>query len=427
MHEDAGGQLLPRRQQHGRPVDGVEPQHALAEQVNAVPGTGPPPPVGLAVLAVAEGGDVVAQGVKPHVDHLAGVAGHGNAPAAGPHRRPRHREVLQAAVDEREYFVAAPGGLDPQPSAGDRLSQRFGVPGQAEEPVLLGDLLRRGLVLGAAPVEQFGGRVELLAAGAVQALVPLPAQVRRTGPPEPFHAGPVPGVATGADNVVDAQRQRVAQRHERLGVAVDELPHLGPGRLRGQHVLQRVVVGSGLEPDGLPAAAAVTGQHVGLHELEREPDVRARVHVRNRGGDIGMRRAHRSLLWGAPSACKHIEAPSQGLGNELSGRVSGPARGASSPVVRNCSHLQGYRPDPGASMIARYVVPVRLGVNVPNFGPGTNPDVLRRWACAAEQQQPALMPRPVQRRSPPDGASGDGVADAGDRGRALEPAGIRRH
>ena len=27
---------------------------------------------------------------------------------------------------------------------------------------------------------------------------------------------------------------------------------------------------------------------------------------------------------------------------------------------------------------------MRLGVNVPNFGPGTNPDVLRRWALTAE-------------------------------------------
>jgi len=27
---------------------------------------------------------------------------------------------------------------------------------------------------------------------------------------------------------------------------------------------------------------------------------------------------------------------------------------------------------------------VRLGVNVPNFGPGTNPDVLRRWALTVE-------------------------------------------
>ncbi len=29
-------------------------------------------------------------------------------------------------------------------------------------------------------------------------------------------------------------------------------------------------------------------------------------------------------------------------------------------------------------------MPVRLGVNVPNFGPGTNPDVLRRWALMVE-------------------------------------------
>ena len=35
--------------------------------------------------------------------------------------------------------------------------------------------------------------------------------------------------------------------------------------------------------------------------------------------------------------------------------------------------------------------------------------------------------RPVQRRPPGDGASGDGVAGAGDRGRALEPARIQRH
>jgi alkanesulfonate monooxygenase SsuD/methylene tetrahydromethanopterin reductase-like flavin-dependent oxidoreductase (luciferase family) len=29
-------------------------------------------------------------------------------------------------------------------------------------------------------------------------------------------------------------------------------------------------------------------------------------------------------------------------------------------------------------------MPVRLGVNVPNFGPGTEPDMLRRWALTAE-------------------------------------------
>src|ERR1035441_1853791 len=35
------------------------------------------------------------------------------------------------------------------------------------------------------------------------------------------------------------------------------------------------------------------------------PDVRARVDVGDRGGDVGVRRGHRSLLRGAPSADTH--------------------------------------------------------------------------------------------------------------------------
>jgi len=136
VHEDAGRQLLPGRQQHGRPVDGVKPQHALAKHVDPVPCSGPPAPVGLvtgwADLAVAQRRHVVAQRVEPHVDNLARVAGHRDAPAAGPVGGPRHREVRQPAVDEPEHLVAAPGGLDPQPAGGDRLPQRRGVPAQPE-------------------------------------------------------------------------------------------------------------------------------------------------------------------------------------------------------------------------------------------------------------------------------------------------------
>jgi len=304
VHEDAGRQLLPGRQQHGRPVDGVKPQHALAKHVDPVPWSGPPAPVGLvtgwADLAVAQRRHVVAQRVEPHVDNLARVAGHRDAPAAGPVGGPRHREVRQPAVDEPEHLVAAPGGLDPQPAGGDRLPQRRGVAGQPEEPVLLADLLRFRPVFGAAAVAQLGRTVELLTAGAVQAGVLLPVQVRRAGPPERLDAGPVPGVAAGADEVVHAQRQRTAERTERLGVAVDELPHPQSGGASREHVLQRVVVGPRLEPDRVAAPAVVAGQHVGLDELERVPDVRARVHVGDGRGDVGC--GHRSLLAGAPSA-----------------------------------------------------------------------------------------------------------------------------
>ena len=55
------------------------------------------------------------------------------------------------------------------------------------------------------------------------------------------------------------------------------------------------------------------------------PHVRARVHIREGGGDVG--RGHRSLLGGAPSARKHIEAPSQGLGKNVRTRQRPRARG----------------------------------------------------------------------------------------------------
>ncbi len=100
---------------------------------------------------------------------------------------------------------------------------------------------------------------------------------------------------------------------------------------------------------------------------------------------------------------------------------------------------------------------MRLDVNVPNFGPGTNPDVLRRWALTVEglgfdllmmsdhiavtpdvaQEYPAPFYEPFTTlswlagwlagatRRIRLGTFGDGVAGACDRGRALEPARIK--
>src|ERR1700677_2885385 len=69
------------------------------------------------------------------------------------------------------------------------------------------------------------GTVERLAAGAVQPVVPPAVQVAGAGagPPETFDARPVPGVAAGADDVVDGQRQGGAQGQGRIAAAVYEL------------------------------------------------------------------------------------------------------------------------------------------------------------------------------------------------------------
>jgi hypothetical protein len=246
---------------------------------------------------VAERGDIVAQRVKPYVDHLAGITGNRDAPAACPFGGPRYREVLQAAVDEPEHLVTAPAGLDAQLAAGDGRTKRLAVAGQPEEPVLLGHALRLGVVVGAASGPQFGGGVELLTTGAVQPLVLLAVQIPGRGArlPAPLDARAVPCVPTGPDDVVDGERQGGAQREERLRVAVDELPYALARRLCREHVLQRVVVGAGLEPDVVPVLAPEAGQHIGLHDLERETDMRAGVHVRDGGGDVSMRRSHGNL------------------------------------------------------------------------------------------------------------------------------------
>ncbi len=47
---------------------------------------------------------------------------------------------------------------------------------------------------------------------------------------------------------------------------------------------------------------------------------------------------------------------------------------------------------------------MRLGVNVPNFGPGANPDVLRRWALTVEGLGSDLLMMSDHIAVTPDGA-----------------------
>lgn len=106
VDEDVGGQRQPGRQQHRRPVDGVEPQHTLADEVHPAVAARPPATVGVPVAAVVQARDVVAQCVPPDVDHLAGVARHRDAPAPG---------ALGGTGDGK---VAQPGGGKRRPVAG---------------------------------------------------------------------------------------------------------------------------------------------------------------------------------------------------------------------------------------------------------------------------------------------------------------------
>ncbi len=54
---------------------------------------------------------------------------------------------------------------------------------------------------------------------------------------------------------------------------------LTPSAFRGEHVLERVVVGAALEPDLVADAAVMPGEHIGLDDLEPVSQLGARVHV----------------------------------------------------------------------------------------------------------------------------------------------------
>jgi len=102
----------------------------------------------------------------------------------------------------------------------------------------------------------------------------------------------VPRVAAGPDEVVEGQPERLAQCREGGGVAVDKILRGYAFRLRGQHVLQRVVVGTGEEAHRFAALATMSGQYVGLDQLQHEPEMGPGIDVRDGGGHVER---HRNL------------------------------------------------------------------------------------------------------------------------------------
>ena len=304
VHEDRRRQRPARRQQQGQPVDRVEPDDALADHVDAL--VGALPPAGVQV-AVAERGQIVGQGVPPDVDDLVGVVRHGHTPATRAGGRPGDAEVLESGADECQRLVAPGRRVDAYEIGLEDLENLIFVAGEPEEPVALGDRLGRGEMLGAAAVDQLGGGVELLAAGAVEALVAAQIKIRGALAPELLDAGSVPRVGAGPDEVVERQVERPAQGGEPGRVGGDERADVlarSPGR---GHVLQRVVVRAGQEADRLAAQPPVPGEHIGLHQLERMTQMRGRVDVRNGGRQIGR---HGCL---PPPAAGDEPPPKQGL------------------------------------------------------------------------------------------------------------------
>lgn len=250
--EHAARQRQVQRHQQRRPVHAVEAHDVLADDVDV---GGPAAPRALRAgdrgvpVGVPRLGDVVDQRVDPHVDGLARVAGHGDAPVEAAHG-PRHRQVLEVVLDPVDDLGHAGGGGDPLGVLGVEAQQPVPQRRQPEVVVALLDPLDGGAGLDGRGEQAPRGRVQAaldeglghegLVADAVPALarglveVPPLAQagpevldgravVRVRGPDEV-----VVGDVAAAGQVAEGLRVGVAQRLGRDVLALRRPLHLHP-------------------------------------------------------------------------------------------------------------------------------------------------------------------------------------------------------
>ncbi len=283
VHGDVGGRLEARGQQHRRPVHAVEPQDVLADDVVG----GPPGGEALVVGAVADGGEVVDQGVEPHIGDVRRVPRDGHAPAD---RAAADREVVEAAPDEAQGLVALGLGAHEAGMGGVPVEQRLLEAGELEEVVLLLHVLDRPVVDGAQrPVDQVVDRVVGLARHAVQALVRAELDVAVVVDPlqDLLHGGVVAGLA-GADEVVVRDVEQLPGVAEALGGAVGPLERRDPVGLGRPLDLQAVLVGAGEEERVVAQQPVPPGDRVRDDGRVRVPDVGRVVHVIDRRRQVEL-------------------------------------------------------------------------------------------------------------------------------------------
>ena len=213
---------------------------------------------------------VARESVEPHVDDLARVVGHRQAPTVRARCDARHAEIANLAGEKREGLGARCLGHDLQAAGFDRGADRLAVARQPEEPVVLVHELRRGAVLvadGDVVVD------ECFAAGTITTDPRRLVEVGRACAPQSFDRRAMARIARGLDEVVGRAAEQRCERAKRGGVAIDELLSRHAFARGRDRVLQAVVVGAGREPD---VAARATGD--GARGCRR-----ARARTRSRG------------------------------------------------------------------------------------------------------------------------------------------------
>ena len=279
-HPFGQGQI--QSHQHGGPQNGVETQDLLTHHVQV----GRPELVVVVIffVAVAQRGDIVAQGIHPHIHGVLGVEGHGDAPL---HGGAGHAGVLQALLDEGDHLVLAALGLDELGVLLVELQQAVSILAGLEEVGFLVCVVHFAAAVRALAVHQLAVGPEALAGLAVVADVLALVDVAlliQLG--ENFLAGLHVVVVGGADEAVVADVQQLPQildgGHDLVHILLGG--HAGIGGLVLD--LLTVLVSAGQEHDVAALHALEAGQCVAGHGGVAVADVQLIAGVVDGGGDI---------------------------------------------------------------------------------------------------------------------------------------------
>ena len=299
--------LLRQGQTHAHekrgPVDRVETHDLLADDVDAGPEF---LQIVVFLVAVAQGGDIVEQGVQPDVDDVLRVEVDRDAPGeAGA----AHTEVLQAAfaVDEAVDHLIDAGSRLEKIGLGQKLAHLRRVLRGPEEVSFLFSPLDLAPAVGALAVDKLGLGPEALAGGAVPAVVfsLVDVAVVVHFPENALDALHMILVG-GADVAVVADVHQLPQRLDAV-LALDDVVHellrSDAGFLRLLLDLHAVLVGSGEKHHVIALQPLVAGDGVRCDGAVGVPNVHVSRGIVDRGGDI------ESLLLHTFSSSFHIFPP----------------------------------------------------------------------------------------------------------------------
>jgi len=279
-------QMLKQREpgslNHGGPVDAVGFEDILGDGVLH----GWPEFTVEGAVGVAEGGDIVDEGIEPHIGHVLVVERQRDAPGQ-PFFRPRNAEVFQRFPKEGEDLVPVAFGADEIGVVLDIPDEPLLVFAHAEEVVALLAVFRLGLVVRAAAVDELLLHVKPLATDAVVPLVVSEIDVSRVmhlpqNPADIFHMVRV----GGPDEIIVGHGQLRPESAE-LGADLIGVCFRGDaGLLRGFCDLVAVFVRSGHEKGPVSGQAVVAGKHVGDDRRVGMADMGRCVDVVDRRGDV---------------------------------------------------------------------------------------------------------------------------------------------